>query len=77
MTGPIYPLPPRVPRLEHAAFKLWTIRQLLREGALDPVAAQTSAEILGRHPNKRIAALAAATESDIADRAIAALEQRA
>jgi hypothetical protein len=64
-----YPLP-RTPTTAEAAFKLWTIRQLLREGGIDLLAADIALRTLRQSPNLRIAALAWSTTSDIADRLI-------
>lgn len=50
-----------------AGLRLWTIRHLLRERAIDPLAAAGAAECLERHANPRIKALATATRCDIAD----------
>lgn len=62
-----YPLPAPLTTAQ-AAYKLWTIRRLLREGGIDLLAADIALRGLRRSPNKRIAALANDTQSDIADR---------
>lgn len=67
-TAIVYPLPPRELTTAHAARRLWEIRFLLRERALDHHAALTSLERLCRHSNPRIAALASDTGCDLADR---------
>lgn len=61
MSTLVYRLPPAVQPLRSAAFKLWTIRRLLAEGALDPLAADTALRALREHPNGRVAGLARQT----------------
>ena len=62
-----YPVAPRVLELQPATQKLWMIRHLLRERAIDVPAAIISLGVLAAHPNPRIAALAIETSSDLAD----------
>jgi len=69
MTAPaaVYPLAPAVLPLQAATQRLWMIRRLLRERAIDSHAALTSLGVLAAHPNPRVAALAIETSSDLAD----------
>ena len=61
------PLPPRRYTTAQAAARLWTIRHLLRERAIDPLAAHGALEHLARHDAASVRALATATLCDIAD----------
>jgi hypothetical protein len=45
---------------EQAAQRLWTVRRLLRAGAMDAQAAATTFELLRQHPNPRISTAAEA-----------------
>jgi len=63
-----YPAEPAVMPLQAATQRLWMIRHLLRERAIDPLAADLSVRLFRDHPNERVRALAGATDSDIADR---------
>jgi hypothetical protein len=70
MSSLAHPLPRRARTVttEEAAQSLWGMRQLLRAGSMDGHAALTTLELLCRHRNPRIAALAAETGCDVADR---------
>ncbi|WP_428673639.1 hypothetical protein [Reyranella sp.] len=61
MTAAVYPVAPAVLPLQIAAQKLWRIRWLMREHALDPLAADVHLRGLRDHPNPRVAALAGHT----------------
>lgn len=63
--------------LQRTTERLWAIRRLLREGAIDPIAGQTAVDLLARHPHPRIVALAGATACDLADVVVRQQEQRA
>jgi hypothetical protein len=64
MPNIVYPLAGAL-STEQAALKLWTVRRLLREGAMDARAAETSFKVLRRHANPRIAAAAGATPEPV------------
>jgi hypothetical protein len=68
---PVYPLAPAHLPLQAAAQRLWMIRRLWRERALDDLAADTALRRLRYHPNERLAALATQTSREIVDRFIA------
>lgn len=65
---PSYPVAPAVLPLDKAVSRLWTIRRLLRERAIDLLAADTALRPLRNHPNVRLAALAAETTREIVER---------
>ncbi len=52
---------------DEAVHRLWDIRYLLRERAMDVRAAYWAVIALEEHPNARVRALATATRSDVAD----------
>ena len=63
-----YPVaPPHLP-LQAAVQRVWKIRQLWRERALDPLAADTALRPLRAHPNGRVARLATETLREIVER---------
>lgn len=61
MSALVYPLAPAVLPTQQAVQRLWFIRRLLREGALDLRAADTALQPLQKHPNRAVAALAGQT----------------
>lgn len=51
--------------LDEAATRVWAIRRLYRERALDPLAADTALRALRDHPNHKLARLAEQTTREI------------
>jgi hypothetical protein len=69
-----YPIPRHAFSTYEAARRVWIIRQLLDEKAMEVHAAALALGLLAEHPNARVRALAVATQCDIADRFIARQE---
>ena len=65
MTTLVYPPNDRPLTTEQAATRVWTVRRLLREGAMDPLAADTALRSARRSGNLRIARLAESTTNDL------------
>jgi hypothetical protein len=55
------PLPPSQFSTAQAALRVWIIRQLRSERAIDPLAGDLALRSLSNHPNPRVAALAQLT----------------
>lgn len=68
MNAVIYPVAPPVLPLQQATQRLWCIRHLLRERAIDPLAADTALRPLRDHPHPRVAGLAGQTTAQLVTR---------
>ena len=64
MSVALYPTPGPLP-LQAAVQRLWTIRHLVRERAIDLLAADTALRPLRAHPNVRVAWLASQTTEQV------------
>jgi hypothetical protein len=63
--APAHALPPGQYSIAQAALRVWTIRHLHRERAIDPRAADLVLRCLRNYPNPRVAALAELTTREI------------
>ena len=67
MTISVFPTPIQPLPLQVATQRLWQLRRLMREGAVDPLAADLALRPLREHPNARVAALAIHTTNEIVE----------
>ncbi len=58
--------------LQSAAERLWKIRRMIRERAVDPLAADTALRPLRQHPNVRVAWLASMTTRSLVESVVGA-----